>query len=117
MRKEVLKEPTFEKEIAVMIRVSKSMDEMREQLRAYHDNDIAQSLKYLNRAERNLLYSGLDAKWLAEIMSYVTTMPVAISIPAAIGSVLFSMVIGIVFGVFPSYKAANLNPIDALRHE
>lgn len=71
MRKEVLKEPTFEKEIAVMIRVSKSMDEMREQLRAYHDNDIAQSLKYLNRAERNLLYSGLDAKWLAEIMSYL----------------------------------------------
>ena len=71
MRKEVLKEPTFEKEIAVMIRVSKSMDEMREQLKAYHDNDIAQSLKYLNRAERNLLYSGLDAKWLAEIMSYL----------------------------------------------
>lgn len=26
---------------------------------------------------------------LAEIISYVTTMPVAISIPAAIGSVLF----------------------------
>lgn len=28
MRKEVLKEPTFEKGIAVMIRVSKSMDEI-----------------------------------------------------------------------------------------
>ena len=54
---------------------------------------------------------------LAEIISYVTTIPVAISIPAAIGSVQFSKVIGIVFGVFPSYKAANLNPIDALRHE
>ena len=37
----------------------------------YHDNDIAQSLKYLNRAERNLLYSALDAEWLAEIISYI----------------------------------------------
>ena len=54
---------------------------------------------------------------LAQVISYVTTTPVAISIPAAIIAVLFSMVIGIVFGVFPSYKAANLNPIDALRHE
>lgn len=54
---------------------------------------------------------------LAEVISYVTEMPVAISIPAAVGSVIFSMAIGIVFGVFPSYKAANLNPIDALRHE
>lgn len=54
---------------------------------------------------------------LAEVISYITTTPVAISIPAAVGAVAFSMVIGIVFGVFPSYKAANLNPIDALRHE
>lgn len=54
---------------------------------------------------------------LAQVISYVSTTPVAISIPAAVGAVAFSMVIGIVFGVFPSYKAANLNPIDALRHE
>lgn len=54
---------------------------------------------------------------LAEIISYISTTPVAISVPAAVGAVAFSMVIGIVFGVFPSYKAANLNPIDALRHE
>ena len=54
---------------------------------------------------------------LAEVISYLTTTPVSISIPAAVGAVAFSMVIGIVFGVFPSYKAANLNPIDALRHE
>ena len=44
---------------------------MREQLQDYHDNDIAQSLQFLNRAERNLLYSALDAEWLAEIISYL----------------------------------------------
>jgi len=54
---------------------------------------------------------------LAYVISYVSGTPVAISVPAAVGAVVFSMAIGIVFGVFPSYKAANLNPIDALRHE
>lgn len=71
MRKEVLKEPIFVEEIVEIVRVSHSMEEMREQLRDYHDNDIAQSLKYLNRAERNLLYSAIDAKWMAEIISYL----------------------------------------------
>lgn len=71
MKKEVLKEPIFAEKILRIIRSSPSMEEMREQLRDYHDNDIAQSLKYLNRAERNLLYSTLDAEWLAEIISYI----------------------------------------------
>lgn len=71
MNKEVLKEPIFAEKILRIIRSSPSMEEMREQLRDYHDNDIAQSLKYLNRAERNLLYSALDAEWLAEIISYI----------------------------------------------
>lgn len=71
MKKEVLKEPIFAEKILRIIHSSPSMEEMREQLRDYHDNDIAQSLKYLNRAERNLLYSALDAEWLAEIISYI----------------------------------------------
>lgn len=71
MKKEVLKEPIFAEKILRIIRSSPSMEEMREQLRDYHDNDIAQSLKYLNRAECNLLYSALDAEWLAEIISYI----------------------------------------------
>ena len=44
-------------------------------------------------------------------------VPVAISTPSIIVAVLFSMAIGVVFGLLPSIKAANLNPIDALRHE
>lgn len=54
---------------------------------------------------------------LSQIISKVAAIPVAISIPAVIGAVAFSMVIGIVFGLLPSFKAANLNPIDALRRE
>lgn len=54
---------------------------------------------------------------LAEIISRVAETPVAISVPAIIFGVVFSMIIGIIFGLIPSVKAANLNPIDALRHE
>lgn len=54
---------------------------------------------------------------LAEIISRVTSAPVAISVPAIVIAVVFSMAIGIIFGLIPSFKAANLNPIDALRHE
>ena len=54
---------------------------------------------------------------LAAIISRVTSAPVAISVPSIIIAVVFSMVIGIIFGLLPSFKAANLNPIDSLRHE
>jgi macrolide export ATP-binding/permease protein macB len=54
---------------------------------------------------------------LAEVISKVSEMPVVISVPAAIIAVGFSMGIGIIFGLLPSYKAANLKPIDALRRE
>ena len=54
---------------------------------------------------------------LSRIVSKMSGAPTAISVPAIIGSVLFFMVIGLVFGLLPSVKAANLNPIDALRSE
>ncbi len=54
---------------------------------------------------------------LAEVISRVAGTPVAISVPAIILSVVFSMAIGVIFGFLPSVQAANLNPIDALRRE
>ena len=54
---------------------------------------------------------------LSRIISAVALIPVSISIPAVIIAVLFSMAIGIIFGLAPSIKASNLNPIDALRYE
>ena len=54
---------------------------------------------------------------LAYGISGLSSVPVAISIPISLIAVLFSVVIGIVFGFIPSLKAANMNPIDALRYE
>ncbi|MCI1304995.1 MAG: ABC transporter permease [Lachnospiraceae bacterium] len=54
---------------------------------------------------------------LAKVISAMSGTPTAVSVPAIIVSFAFSMLIGILFGLLPSVKAANLNPIDALRRE
>lgn len=54
---------------------------------------------------------------LAQIISKFADVPVAISGVSIVISVVFSMAVGIIFGLIPSVKAANLNPIDALRYE
>ena len=54
---------------------------------------------------------------LAELISNMMEIPVAISVPAILIAVVFSMLIGVVFGILPAVKAANLNPIEALRRD
>lgn len=54
---------------------------------------------------------------LSQVIAKVAEVPVAISTASIAVSVVFSMVVGIVFGLIPSIKAAKLNPIDALRYE
>ena len=52
---------------------------------------------------------------LAELISRVMQIPVAISAPAILIAVVFSTLIGVVFGLLPATQAANLNTIDAIR--
>lgn len=48
-----------------------------------------------------------------------TTVPVsaAFSVPLVIGAIFFSFLTGAISGVLPARKAANLEPVDALRQE
>ncbi|MDO9462215.1 MAG: ABC transporter permease, partial [Deltaproteobacteria bacterium] len=47
----------------------------------------------------------------------VSEWPVLISWQALLLAFAFSALVGIFFGFYPARKAANLNPIDALRYE
>ena len=54
---------------------------------------------------------------LSKVIANLAEVPVSISTKAIVVSVVFSMAVGIIFGLLPSIKAAKLNPIDALRYE
>lgn len=69
--KEILKEPIYVKEIVQIIKSSKSGEQLREQLKNYHDNDIAQSLNQLTKSERLRLFHLIGAEWASEIITYI----------------------------------------------
>lgn len=54
---------------------------------------------------------------MAQLISSMMQIPVSISAPAIIVAVVFSTLIGVVFGMLPAVQAANLNPIEALRRD
>jgi putative ABC transport system permease protein len=45
------------------------------------------------------------------------TLPTAVPVSAAVAGVLVSVGVGIFFGIWPASRAANLDPVEALRYE
>jgi len=77
-------------------------------------------LQFLFESCAICLLGGVIGILLASALTAVvnaTLMPASVSVPILIIAVLVSVGVGVLAGLVPAYRAARLNPIEALRYE
>ncbi|ADI25414.1 protein of unknown function DUF214 [Geobacillus sp. C56-T3] len=77
--------------------------------------------QFLTESSILTLIGGTAGILLGSLISYLISLlagwPFSVSWQVIVGGLVFSVAIGIIFGILPANKASRLNPIECLRYE